>query len=180
MLLDDPIWLTADRSAFRSCLDQHGTAVTSTDFYEVVALVILRAVASELGDLTYSGLGLEGRYPHTKGTPSDIIEQKVTFERERRRLTDDGVAIEFLRALAYLQSATAERRRPLPTTSYGLKHLAETTVCTYPDGRSMGSGYVSNGVFIAAAMHAGVPWRLTEGEPNVVLDMKRYLARPFD
>jgi hypothetical protein len=41
-------------------------------------------------------------------------------------------------------------------SSYGLKHLAERAV-----------GYVANGVFIAAAVHCGFPYRLSPGSPNV-------------
>src|SRR3954467_4152410 len=41
-------------------------------------------------------------------------------------------------------------------TSYGLKHLAAHEI-----------GYVTNGVFIAAAVHCGFPYRLTPGRPNV-------------
>ena len=44
-------------------------------------------------------------------------------------------------------------------TSYGLKHLAEKDI-----------GYITNGVFICAAIHCGFPYKLTDG-PNVRFGM---------
>ena len=41
------------------------------------------------------------------------------------------------------------------TGSYRLKHIAENYACTYPEGEKLGPTYVTNGVLIAAALHAG-------------------------
>jgi hypothetical protein len=41
------------------------------------------------------------------------------------------------------------------TNSYRLKHIAENYVCRYPEGEVLGPRYVTNGAFIAAAIHAG-------------------------
>ena len=46
-------------------------------------------------------------------------------------------------------------------TSYELKHLAETEI-----------GYMTNGVFICAAIHCGYPYKLTNG-PNVRFGMSQ-------
>jgi hypothetical protein len=45
-------------------------------------------------------------------------------------------------------------------TSYGLKHLAEKHV-----------GYITNGVFIAAAIHCGFKVKVYPGSPNVSFNM---------
>ncbi len=44
--------------------------------------------------------------------------------------------------------------------SYGLKHIAENDL-----------GYITNGVFIAAAIHAGFPYRVVAGNPNATFGM---------
>ena len=47
-------------------------------------------------------------------------------------------------------------------TSYFLKHIAE---------RRAGIGHISNGVFIAAAIHCGFKYKVTRSYPNVVFNM---------
>ena len=44
--------------------------------------------------------------------------------------------------------------------SYGLKDVAEKDV-----------GYITNGIFIAAAIHCGFPYRIRPGSPNVTFGM---------
>jgi len=41
------------------------------------------------------------------------------------------------------------------SNSYWLKHIAENYECTFPHGARLGPQYVPNGIFIAAAVHAG-------------------------
>jgi hypothetical protein len=50
------------------------------------------------------------------------------------------------------KTKTVNRRR----SSYGLKHVAEKEV-----------GYITNGAFIAAAIHCGFPYRVDLHSPNV-------------
>lgn len=45
-------------------------------------------------------------------------------------------------------------------SSYGLKHIAEVDI-----------GYVTNGVFITAAIYCGYPYRVESGDPNVPFGM---------
>lgn len=45
-------------------------------------------------------------------------------------------------------------------SSYGLKHVAEEDI-----------GYITNGVFITAAIHCGFPYRIKPGRPNVEFGM---------
>lgn len=47
-------------------------------------------------------------------------------------------------------------------TSYSLKHIAEREI-----------GYITNGVFIAAAVFCGYPYRIISGSPNVILGMSK-------
>ena len=47
-------------------------------------------------------------------------------------------------------------------TSYGLKHIAENDI-----------GYITNGVFITAAIYCGFPYRINPGSPNVNFGMSK-------
>ena len=47
-------------------------------------------------------------------------------------------------------------------SSYGLKHVAEEEI-----------GYVTNGVFIAAAVHCGFPYKLANGSENVLFGISK-------
>lgn len=46
--------------------------------------------------------------------------------------------------------------------SYGLKHVAEPEI-----------GYVTNGAFIAAAIHCGFPYKMMPHSPNVLFAMSK-------
>ena len=51
-------------------------------------------------------------------------------------------------------------KTPSGRSSYGLKDLAENDI-----------GYITNGAFIAAAVHCGYPYRITPGSANVAFGM---------
>ncbi|WP_324956729.1 hypothetical protein [Oligoflexus sp.] len=54
------------------------------------------------------------------------------------------------------------------SSSYGLKHRVEREI-----------GYITNGVFIAAAMIAGYPYRTHDGSPNVYFGMSEQSWKPI-
>lgn len=54
------------------------------------------------------------------------------------------------------QGSRPGRRCAKGTGSYWVKHIAENFACSYPEGEKLGPRYVSNGVLIAAAIHAGL------------------------
>ena len=65
-----------------------------------------------------------------------------TFQRERERMLSPNYLAAFLATRAWLRRNAAARKTPNPyCTSYGMKHVAERDV-----------GYITNGVFIAAAV----------------------------
>lgn len=100
------------------------------------------------------GIGVYGGH---RGLPK--AERDAIFAKNRNVLREsvDSVSktVEWLRA-------KIEPIKTLNTkhTSYGYKHLAEKDV-----------GYITNGVFIAAAIIVGYPYKIDEGSPNVIFGM---------
>lgn len=54
------------------------------------------------------------------------------------------------------------RVQPHTETSYGIKHIAEPEI-----------GYVTNGAFIAAVVHLGIPYRRFFDSPNITVGLSR-------
>ena len=114
----------------------------------------LAITMAKLPDLTDFGIGL---YAEHRKLPPEERNAIFTKEREDLRKSADRVArvIDWLQANV-LPTRTINVRR----TSYGLKHCAEED-----------TGYITNGVFIAAAVIAGFTYRIKPRTPNVAFGM---------
>ena len=99
------------------------------------------AVMAEYPDLTDFGFG---------------VSAEQTFDVERLKLTEDRSLSQFMRARQWLRkfpkTKTLNRRAG---SSYGLKHVAAHSI-----------GYVTNGVFIAAAAAEGFTIERITDSPN--------------
>ena len=112
-------------------------------------------------DLNDFGIGLY--HDHQRRPRAERI-QRLEEDRQQLRDSVDAVTttVDWLR----------ERVEPIRSinmkhTSYGLKHLAEKDV-----------GYITNGVFIAAAIVAGYPYKIRFDSPNVCFGMsERSISR---
>jgi hypothetical protein len=90
-------------------------------------------------------------------------ERAASLEAERESLLSDVEGC--TRVCEWLSDL--EPIRTVKHSSYGLKHLAEKEI-----------GYITNGAFIAAAVHAGFPFRVNPGSPNVTFGIsERSLKR---
>jgi hypothetical protein len=109
----------------------------------------IRKVIVQIPQLTDFGVGIF----RTPGMSRQ--EAKVKFQREQEALLGQGDACakicEWLADKPKIKSINRHR------SSYGLKHLAEEEI-----------GYITNGQFIAAAIHSGFKFQLEpSGGPNV-------------
>jgi hypothetical protein len=140
-------------------LAEHGFNVGALPFYSAAVRVALRATLEKVPRLTMFGIGVgpPGRKPDGTWQTSD--EVRATFVAERERLLSDYEVEPFLLSLAYLSRVKPTKTIRQGTSSYSLKHAAERFACTYPEGGKLGPQYVSNGVLIAAAVHAGFKMR---------------------
>lgn len=129
--------------------------MTTTDVADVRAQ--LARVMADLPALTYFGLG---------ASPESVCNTDTTAAEERERLA--GSAHEVAAVVDWLRENVTPTRTINPKhSSYGLKHLAQHDL-----------GYVSNGVFIAAAVIAGYRWERLTGTPNAQFGMgKKSLER---
>lgn len=116
------------------------------------------AVVEKEPRLTAFGLGV---HDETRLSPS---QYKANFDRDRAEMYGADCEEQFeqcLRFLAHVEPTTEFNRR---RASYGFKHDCERWC-----GR-----YVSNGMFIAAAIHAGFKWRrVAAASPSVVLNISQ-------
>ncbi len=148
-----------DGSAFVKYLADHRFNVEAVCLYRVAARVAIRAVLEQVPNLTTAGIGVgpprrtpEGKWETATQHYSRLLEWRQEFFHE-------SSAEQFLLALAFVQRIRAIKTIGKGPGSYGLKHIAEKYLCTYPDGAPLGPQYVSNGVLIAASVHAGFKFK---------------------
>ncbi len=122
----------------------------------------IEAVIVKVPRLTKFGVGV---YTYSK---PDGLTWDGYFRAEQAELLESAAVCtrvcEWLADIA--PTKTVNRRRG----SYGLKHMAE---------RDIGD-YVSNGSFIAAAIHCGFPYRLKPDSPNVWFGMSEKSLKAKD
>jgi hypothetical protein len=114
---------------------------------KLMKIDLLNAVEKE-SMLTNFGIGIPSATPKNK--------RKEIFQKERESLKKNfeqfQVCCEWL--------SLCRRRKTINTkigTSYGLKHRVE---------KHFGK-YVTNGAFIAAVIHLGIPYKIATGSPNI-------------
>jgi hypothetical protein len=139
---------------FVEYLIERGFSVKAQTLYLAVSTVALKIVADSNSRLTALGVGV-GAPRFEKGRWQTVHEMNAKFQDERQKLATDGSAEQFLISLQLLDRIVRTGTVRSGTGSYKLKHIAENYRLTYPDGEKIGIGYVTNGVFIAAAIYAG-------------------------
>jgi len=112
----------------------------------------IKSVIAKIPDLTDFGIGIfEGSRKLTKEEWDREIEQNRNALLSSTE--EFNKVCEWLNQVEQIKSINRKR------TSYGLKHIVEVDI-----------GYVSNGVFIAAAVHCGFAFDYGSG-PNVQFNM---------
>ncbi len=116
----------------------------------------LAITMARLPDLNNFGIGL---FPDHYKKPK--AEQQAIYEKNR---ADLRAAVEPVQQTVDWLRQNVEPIKTINTkhSSYGLKHLAEKEVEV---------GYITNGMFIAAAIIAGYEYRIEPGSPNVAFGM---------
>ncbi|HSC11194.1 MAG TPA: hypothetical protein VLC97_09495 [Rhodanobacteraceae bacterium] len=107
----------------------------------------LRRILADHPDLSDYGLGKAVSFRWTKAQVEEHFaksRESIAVNIERFRATRD-----WLRGIAKIKTINPKR------SSYGMKHIAEAEI-----------GYITNGVFIAAALSLGFTMRRYPGSPN--------------
>lgn len=146
--------VTADGFAFRQYLASHDFNVGSPPFYRAVGLAALHTIAGSHYLLTDHGIGV-GPPRSGGGYWNTQAEYRERFKEGRADLVSEASVESFLLSLAFVQRVEPTKTIRPATNSYWLKHIAEESATTYPDGEPLGPGYVANGILIAAAAQAG-------------------------
>ncbi|MDT3335481.1 hypothetical protein Q4Q49_09210 [Shewanella sp. SP1S1-7] len=113
----------------------------------------IQAVIDLVPELTDFGIGI-----YDGGRGLDKVQKKADFDKYQSSLLDSSESFEktvtWLKQIEKIKSFSTHR------SSYGLKHLAEKDI-----------GYITNGVFIAAAIHSGFKYKINPDSPNVRFNM---------
>lgn len=141
---------TTDGQAFQNYLRQHNFDIAPSHLYNAVATTALSDVARGHPTLTCDGFGIGDWMPGDTAS-----KRRNKFNHSRAELVSKHAAAGFLASLTFIMRVEPTKTVRPKTNSYWLKHIAENFSCTYPEGEELGPIYVSNGIFIAAAIHAG-------------------------
>jgi hypothetical protein len=87
-------------------------------------------------------------------------ERQARFQEDRKSIREPRSLAQFIVARKWLRQFDKRKTLCRRGTSYGLKHVASRTI-----------GYVTNGVFIAAAIAEGFQTRRNNGGPNAFLNI---------
>jgi len=153
---------------FVTYLHEHGFEVQGHAFLRICAFVAIRGAMAHTANLTHFGLGtIAARRKTTQ-------EQQFEIVAGRKEMLSNSSADEFLLALEYISRLEKRKSLNKNSTSYGLKHMVERYEGEYRKSGRIAIGYVSNGMFIAAAIHAGLDMAPSHyGSPNAVFNISQ-------
>lgn len=146
-------------SHFSDYLKEHGFEVDPAHLYRAAAEVAIQAVLDAMPRLNIHGIGFGRPKRNADGSRQTPEQQYAEFQERREECFGKHAAEAFLRSLALLARVRETKTIRSGAGSYRLKHIAESYVCTYPEGGKLGPAYVPNGMFIAAAVHMGFAYK---------------------
>lgn len=165
-LLASPIETQVDWPAFNNYLKEKGFNPTAKPLYLAAgraAIRLLIEVPVLEPNLTHEGIGVD-REHHQGESPQSYARR---FHQARMDLLLDSSVEEFLRSYMLVSRIPATRTITKKYGAYKLKHIAEESSFTYPDGEISPPKYVRTGSLIAAALHAGF-WYKNYESPHAV------------
>lgn len=132
----------------------------------------IAAAMAEVPDLTAFGFGI------FEDRTKSAAEKQAEFEKKRADMLSAFSIEQFKRAVAFLKTRSKRATISRKQSSYGLKHEVER----YFAGQGESDKYVSNGMFIAAAVHLG--FKFERSGPNAYFNIGAYRmtdgARPLE
>lgn len=159
-----PRLVGANDDAFLTYLSDKNFAANDRALRRTLARLAIRRIMDTDTELTAAGYGIAwSHYP-------TVAEQREAFSKQRAELLDDWSADQFELALKYLARLDRRKSSNRDYTTYNLKHQAERLSRDRGLFTHLGN-YVSNGVFIVAALAAGfqvrrIAWDSLSGYVN--------------
>lgn len=150
-----PSIVSTSGEAFANYLLDHGFSADPACLHRAAATVAIQNVLERTPRLSARGIGF-GQPRRNEDRSWQTPQQKYAeFMEEREECLTPAAADQFLLSLSLLSRIPRTKTVRSGTGSYRLKHIAENYACAFPEGGKLGPRYVSNGMFIAAAIHAG-------------------------
>lgn len=165
-----------DLDAFKMYLSDKGYEVEVEKPFVALASYAICCVMEKIPRLTWHGMGIG---PSRDGRET-ASQHDARFRDAREGMRSEPFAAEFLRSLTLIRRIVPIKTINPRTSSYKLKHIAENLKCVYPTGRRLGPHYVSNGAFIAAAVHSGYRHREYHGSFNTTFNMSERCIDDLD
>jgi hypothetical protein len=148
----------ADR--FMNFLEGHDyLGIDPMDFLRAVGLSAIRIVTSQHELLCSRQMGYGQRQRKQGGGWETPREEYARKQKDREELSSQWCVDGFLLSLAFLRRLSSIKTINAKTGSYRLKHIAENYSHYERDFGQIAPTYVSNGTFIAAALHRGLMFR---------------------
>ncbi len=144
---DGPILADVSWTAFSSYLKEKGFEVTAKPLYLAIGRACIRLA---LGMPDYQSLAQQIYAENSK--------------RDQGGILSDSSVEEFLRAYSLVSKIPHTRGVTKKRNAYNLKHLAEKTILTYPDGEESPPDYVATGSLVLAALSAGFWFKPLSGD----------------
>lgn len=118
----------------------------------------IQRVMDEVPGLNDFGIGVYCGYQNDPAKAAAVTEQN------RAKLLNSVDAVN--RCCGWLNAISRRKTINTQRSSYGLKHVAEADI-----------GYITNGVFITAAILGGFPYKVIDGGPNVAFGISERSIR---
>ncbi|MGH6847419.1 MAG: hypothetical protein ACREC0_08255 [Methylocella sp.] len=155
----NPTTTAVDGKAFLSYLSAHEFDAETIHLYRAAGRVAIEDVLKKIPQLSMNGFGVGRPARKPDGSREGLRERQSRLIESRKEFLSNGAVEQFLLSLAFLARVQPTKTIRPNTNSYSLKHRAESYACSYPEGDKLGPRYVSNGAFIAAAVHAGFAYK---------------------
>lgn len=177
-IAEDTARRRVEPAAFSAYLTEHGFEAPASMLLRATAHAIILEAMDRDERLHKWGWGCGRPERRSDGKWENPYQHYDRFLLYREELKDIRVADQVLRAIAMLSRVPTTKTIRPDTDSYRLKHIAENFPCDYPDGESLGPGYVANGPLIIAASHLGFRYRTGRDRdgyewPNVTFNMSQ-------
>lgn len=150
-----PSTVRPDVQAFSKYLASHNFDADTRSLHLATAGIAVDAIARRQPKLCIHGFGLgpPRHFPWEQPERPQLLDTR--FRELRRDLRSEKALEGFLLASVFLKLVPRTKSIRPDADSYWIKHISENYPAKYPEGGSLGPRYVSNGVLIAAALHAG-------------------------
>lgn len=153
-----------DVQAFSNYLRSQDLKAEVRSLYLAIAGMAVDAIAQREPEFCVHGFGLGPPHHFAWERPEAPKALAKRFRDLRNDVFSEKALEGFLLASVFLERVPRTQSIRPGAGSYWIKHVAENYPAMYPEGGTLGPRYVSNGMLIAAALHAGFIMKMAHDE----------------